>query len=559
MNTTAIVQELKNNQEDFEFYPSTEEMVKTIYDDVRDTGSWLDIGCGAGHFKKFYRKFYEQESAKKAVCDRLYAENDYDSKYCYKGKPHDINKYYVIEKADTFMKILDTETICIGRDFFATELYDKQVDYLFCNPPYSEYDLWAERIILEGNFRTAYLIIPQRWKENAKIQEALRITQLYAHVVGSFSFMNAERSARANVDIIRIIRDRVGGIRTDAFNRFFDSFYSFKPEKRYSQLNKEEQEFKQKMSLVPAKDKLKVICENYDAEFLKLSQHFNAIAEMDSDVLKTIGVEKQKVAEALLKQKDGLKAKYWGIVFDSLEEITDRLTTTTCHKLFEEFRNIYKVAFTPETIMPIVLWLIKNANKYYDEQLLNFYDNLTEPDNIRNYKSNIKVFKRNKYYPERFDDENELTHYTLNYRVVCSKTLFYDRSNYYYKGTDHQRIMRNIATIARNLGFEVDMYSIEDKTDLVRGTKYNVLMNDGAILFEYKFFDNGNKHIKFNTELMKAINVEVGRLRNWIQTVADIENEFEPTMAKGADKYFKVNYACIGQRLPLMLTQRAEV
>ena len=61
------------------------------------------------------------------------------------------------------------------------------------------------------------------------------------------------------------------------------------------------------------------------------------------------------------------------------------------------------------------------------------------------------------------------------------------------------------------------------------------------MLFEYKYFQNENKHIRFNIELAKAINVEVSRLLGWIRTKEDIEKEFPPEMAKGAEKYFKAN------------------
>lgn len=44
-----------------------------------------------------------------------------------------------------------------------------------------------------------------------------------------------------------------------------------------------------------------------------------------------------------------------------------------------------------------------------------------------------------------------------------------------------------------------------------------------------------------NIETGKTINVEVARLRNWIQTKEDIVKEFDAEMASGAEKYFKIN------------------
>ena len=58
---------------------------------------------------------------------------------------------------------------------------------------------------------------------------------------------------------------------------------------------------------------------------------------------------------------------------------------------------------------------------------------------------------------------------------------------------------------------------------------------------QYKVYKNGNMHVKFNIEFTKAMNVEVSRLLGWIRCKEDIEKEFPSEMAKGAEKYFKVN------------------
>ena len=49
---------------------------------------------------------------------------------------------------------------------------------------------------------------------------------------------------------------------------------------------------------------------------------------------------------------------------------------------------------------------------------------------------------------------------------------------------------------------------------------------------------NGNVHIKFNMEFMKALNVAVARKLGWIHNAADIAREFTPEMADGAERYF---------------------
>ena len=54
------------------------------------------------------------------------------------------------------------------------------------------------------------------------------------------------------------------------------------------------------------------------------------------------------------------------------------------------------------------------------------------------------------------------------------------------------------------------------------------------------------------------MNVEVSRLLGWIKSAEDIKREFPEELAKGAEKYFKSNYTCIGDNGLLMLTTKGE-
>jgi hypothetical protein len=81
-------------------------------------------------------------------------------------------------------------------------------------------------------------------------------------------------------------------------------------------------------------------------------------------------------------------------------------------------------------------------------------------------------------------------------------------------------LIKDFVTIAKNLGF-----SCEKVPYIVRcfGDKQEIYLNDGSVLFEYKFFKNGNMHIKFNKEFSKAFNVEASRLLGWIKSKEDIK------------------------------------
>lgn len=547
MTITALVKELKENNEDFEFYPSTKEMIKTIFYDCYGGGSWLDIGCGTCNLKKWFSEFSKFENEVENEKDKIWREHNFDDKYNFKrNNPREINQYYVIEKSQKLVEKFDKDTICLGRDFNCTDLYDKPTNYIFCNPPYSQYVEWTCKILEQGAFRNcAYMIIPSRWKDNQKIKDCMKNNKIYSFVIGNSDFYDAERKARAVVDIVKFKRDDYSSRISEkynetVFNKFFDSFFTFKEEKSYEEKNKELEE--QRNKIVCAESKVKMLVDMYNEEFKTLNNHFLAIANLDPEVLYTIGVKKSGVKDALKYKRETLKIKYWKLVLEQFEEITDRLTSSTRERLFDKFQNINAVDFTPENIYPIVIWVINNANSYYDEQLLEFYDNMTTPDNIHNYKSNHKVFKRCEYRPENFANKDEVSHYTLHYRVVCPSELFPNRRNYYDRfNCSYMETIKNICVIARNLGFTVDKSNFGEISNIETGKKANVYQENGKILFEFKHFMNGNKHIKFNVELMKAINVEVARLRNWIQAKEDIVKEFDAEMASGAEKYFKIN------------------
>ena len=549
MSINALIEELKENNQDFEFYPTTKEMIKCIYNDMESGyNNILDIGCGTCNFKKFFEEF----EIEKGKLDEygIYAK---------------LGKYYVIEKSRILLDKLDKDTIVLGTDFRNTLLIDKKVETIFCNPPYSEFEEWTKEIILNGNCNVAYLVIPQRWKDNAFIQQAIETAKVEASVLGSFDFLNAERAARAKVDVVKIdkrasFENRYYSRSLDdfnkaAFDRWFDETFkmrdSSKDNKREWDIEREETE-KIKNQLVSAEQsKAKILVDLYNAEQEELFNHFKAISSLDIDVLETIGVKKESVKEAIKQKVKSLKVKYWQIAFDELEEITSRLTSKTREDMLKKFAELLTVDFTIENIYPLILWVIKNANEYYDNQLIEFFKTLSSVENAKPYKSNHRIGTDN----WRFADEN--SHYALDYRIICDRFSF--GSHYSWEPEicprQSKQIIEDILTIANNLGFATNGINIPDYF----GEKCNIYLKDSKEIFmEYKTYKNRNTHIKFNKEFMKAMNVEVSRLLGWIKSAEDIKREFPEELAKGAEKYFKANYTCIGTNGLLMLTTKGE-
>ena len=560
MSITALVKDLKAAGEDFEFYPTTKEMVRCIWEhryyrfsdgsySERDFDNVLDIGCGTCNFHRF---IWELNDAAEAAKER---------------KAVFIGRYYVIEKSRILLEKLDANTIVLGTDFNECTLIDKPVGTIFCNPPYSEYEDWVARIIKESVCDSIYFVIPQRWKDSEKIKLALETVkapynrfsdefedQEKAQVLGSFDFLDAERSARAKVDVVFI--DKSHTSKNSGFDSFFDEVFQMDDRKERMEWEEKADNLKNlKTELAAGKNKIEILCDGYAKAQQQLFEHFKVITGLDADILDTIGIQKEKVKAALKSKFSGLKNIYWQAALGCLDEITNRLTSKTREELLKRFTALKTVDFTASNVYALVIWVIKNSNKYYKSQMIDLYMAMSEPDCIKNYKSNEKVFVKNAWgYTQRTHD-----HYTLDYRIVCPKRMLPCADDLYaYSEESRREVFRqkisDICTVANNLGFRTADIEMPPGT----GKKGYVYMSDGTaklkVLFEFKPYLNGNVHIKFDKEFIKALNVEVARELGWIHCKEDIAKEFVPEMAEGAEKYFDRTLQIGLTEAPLMLT-----
>lgn len=533
-----LINRLKENNEDFEFYPTTKEMVRTIwkhavnkeYDGANLHWDVLDIGCGTCNFKKWINEINSEEQGSVNI-----------SKYC------------VIEKSRILIEKLEPDTIVLGTDFHECTLIDKDCDTIFCNPPYSEYEEWMIRIIKESRCKNIYLIVPERWKDNERIKQALNKIRVpfsqkikennCIKIIGSSDFLHAERNARAKVDILYI--DKSYTNKDSGFDAMFDELFGMQDttNSEYEYEYGEIKEAELKKELISGKNKVEILCNGYNEARNQLFHHFKTIAELDSGVLKAIGVNKDTVKKALKEKMAGLKNLYWKSAFDCLDEITSRLTSTSRNKILNRFLDLKKVDFTPSNLYAMIIWVIKNYNKYTEEQMIDLFYALSSEENVKNYVSNQKVFV--KYFSRCSDDKP--THYTLDYRIVCTTYALpcYDR-DYYNRNSlknENWTKIQDICTVVNNLGFPIGEINCPEEY----GDKGTVYGTDNKVLFEFRCYKNGNVHIKFNIEVMKAFNVAVAQKLGWIRKQEDINKEFaNEEMKEGAEKYFnRFNYCAI--------------
>ncbi len=575
-----IISNLKNAEEDFEFYPTSKDMIKRIFDHIDNSDiDVLDIGCGTCNFKRFYEEIEKEEykiryetALEEAREDYERNAKEYEEKY---NTPYDrennsirepnpynktISKYYVMEKSKILLDRLDRDIIVLGTNFHDSLLIDKPVKTIFCNPPYTEYKNWMIRIIKESNCYDIYLIVPERWKEDKDIQALLKRKELIPKILGKFDFLEADRKSRAKVDILFINKKpkdcgttQLDEIEQSAFDEWFDKTFNMQDSNKeeekladYEKHQKEKDKISNKIVNCKPKDKTKILVDLYTNELNTLFKNFKAICSMDTEVLTTIGVSKESIKEAIKQKTVNLKILYWETVFNELEGITERLTSKTRDSMLDKFKELKTVDFTEANIYSLIIWIIKNANKYYNDQLITFYKELSSSENVRPYKSNIRTFEKDGW---RFADKH--THYTLDYRIICRNHLIgvnTDYSGEFSASYDYQNKIKDISAIFNNLGFEI----VRVEHPYGFGQKCYAYGTGGKILFEFRTYKNGNLHIKFNIEFTKALNVEVGRLLGWIRKKEDIKDEFCEEMADGAEKYFKANQQIGLTNIPLI-------
>ena len=578
MSISQLVLDLKNNNEDYEFYPTTDEMLRVIAP-YMEHEIVLDIGCGTCKFKKYMDKrmndeynAYESEQKRLEKEAEARGERHYWNKRSYDFKK--INKYFVMEKSKILLQQLDNDAICIGTDLHASTLIDKKVSTIFCNPPYSEFKEWTKKIISEGNYKQAFLIIPQRWKDDIEIINLLKAFKTEYSILGSFDFLEADRIARAKVDVVRFQKekykdryyryDNQDDIDSDTFNVWFNDAFGIKQddnelknekyESDYDRANKYQKNKKERIvnALVSSEDsKASVLVRLYNEEYNNLMKNLKAIMQLDEDILADFNLSVALIKSAVKEKMKNLKILYWDMVWNEFDEITNRLTYTTRRLLKEQFEELYYMDFNIENIYALILYVVKNANKYYDSQLIDFFRNLSSDENVKPYKSNQKLFNNGsfRYYKE------EAKNYVLDYRIIASSPFRVGWSGEIEKSYSENNTLKDIFVIARNLGFVPCGHRPEpsyfgEKVQVYQ--EFNNETKEQPLLMDYTCYKNGNMHIRFNKEFMKALNVEVGRLLGWLHSKEDIAKELPDDMAKGAEKYFKTNYTCLSTNLLLL-------
>lgn len=534
MTVNQLVTEIKKNDEDFEWYPTSSEIVecaaKWIALKEPFTKEILDIGCGNGSFFAKLDKTCHFKSDD-------YKDRNFNSNLSAGYKKYGIEKSFVLAEQ------LPEDVILLGSDFMTNTLIDKKVGCIFCNPPYSQYEVWAEKIIREGNAEKIVLVIPESWKNSKQIKEALFQRKLNAEVIGSFDFLNAERKARAKVDVVAIMPDETryegrsySNKASDPFDLWFDSTFKLTAEKQKE--SEYENAQKRKNEIIASGDTAENLVKFYNADMQKLYDNYRALEKLDADIFKELKVDVKMLKSSLRERLKGLKLLYWDLLFKKYDKLTQRLTTKGRDKVVKRLNDNTAIDFTLENIFQLTMWIIRHSNTLFDEQLTDFFFTLARSENIHRYKSNLRwndsdwKYLKDKCYEYGHYRENvakaTLKNIMLDYRVIITDWRNFDTS-WHNRLTDSCRdFLYDMSVIAENLGFRLN-FKIPDKyedIELSEWSNKDIYTTDGKLFCNLKLYKNGNRHVKFCKQFMQKLNVEMARINGWINSKEEAKEEF---------------------------------
>jgi len=505
------LKEVQDNFEDSELYPSTNEQIEVFCQRVKylktekdlTLKSFIEIGAGTGKVIKAIEQL-------------------------------DIfSNYYVIEKSNVLLSSYPEHYRVIGVDYWNTTFIDKYFDLAYSNCPFSMFGPWIAKMLKELSHSTyIFFIAPERWSNNEEISEALRVRGGEVTVLGKFSFLESEdRKARGMVELVEIApNNRSGYCKDDPFRRFFEENFKY-PEPQVEEGLEEKIE---NTKLVTGANLVEILVPLYDERLTQLWSNYKAVCSLPHDFLKEFEIEKSDLMSSLKNKLANTKKNYWDRLFQGMRNINRTLTTESQKEITGMMNAQAGIDFNRENAYVLIQWIIKNANSFYDKQLVQVYKKMLEYANVENYVSNKRVFSQNQFrYSWYKEEENEVTHVKLKvgHRIVLERCGGLSNSPYSWeKGLTESaaNFIRDLLVIANNLGFE---YIGNPPTKGAWETSEQVEYlykdeEDGVVtLLAVRAFKNSNLHIKANPKFINALNCAAGRLLFWLGSEEEASKE----------------------------------
>lgn len=515
-----LVKDIKQAGQDFEFYPTTNEIIEKMvssFPEFYRGYSFLDIGAGNG-------KVLEAVNA---------------------------TKKYAIEKSQILASQMPKDVLFCGSDFEQQTLFDIVADVTFSNPPYSRFVEWVVKILTESRSEYIYLVIPNRWRNNLQINTAIKERKASFEILGEFDFLESEdREARAVVDLIQI---KTPNSHCDRFESFVAN--QFPKPKEPSQ---EEVEFQEtKANLSKGEDYLERLVSCYNTEREKLQNTYLACLQLDCEILAGLEIDPKKLATLIREKLQTLRDAYWRMIFDKLDVINDRFTTKNKREFITTLLSNTHVEFIEDNVRMIVHWMIGQANRNIDKQLVQVWESMIELCNVTLYKSNKRTFGTDSWRFRNQLDENAASHFKLDLRIVAHYCGGIHQGWSYQKrnGINERAndFLSDLRVVAINLGY-LDPTKLSDLPEWTSGKKQNIEgTHDGEreVIAEIKAFKNQNLHIKFSRKFLCSLNCEYGKIKGWLLNGEQAAEELNEPMAV---KIFEQSHRLSLRSLPPLLS-----
>lgn len=529
--TRKKVLDLQAAGQDAEWFPTTQEILSCIKNDLLSYGKEnynYRYSYWAGHkLVQFKHEFENQKTVEVVEIDSFLDAGAGDGRVLefFNMKPFKLKQKYGIEIARVQADDLIRRGVSlIGRDYFETVLIDKEFGVCFSNPPYSRFKEWCLKLLGEINAVFTYLVIPQRWKDDAAFVKLMH-EKGDVQILGEFDFLNADRAARAKVDVIVIRKTRDNGATNDPFTAWVENnigaFAESKPEIEEPEADSVDVNSIEERGI----DTVEVLVENYNQDLQELLSAYRSIGSIDFRLLRQLGLEKKEIIEKIKTDIAALKNRYWRKTLDALKALNSRLTSKTREQFLNRIKWVESMDFNANNILTLIVWVIENANKYSKEQMLQCYEDLTNFEGIRAYKSNDRWLNDKWRYGKTGLPEK----YSLDMRIVVSCGYKIDK----YEWNKYNNPIADLCVVGDSLGFKNNGAHDFNKD----GQSKSVFMENGKELFVYRCYQNNNVHFKLNKDFLMAFNVAVGMEKGWLKAPVDIQSEFEVSEAE-AVKFF---------------------
>lgn len=558
---TSIIPVLKQNNQDFEFFPTTAEILQAVSDNIfKEKTKDLLNDAGELVFDDYTkRKMQEHISILDICAGNGSALMQLKSNLTQKGFTH--ISLSAIEKSFILYSLLDDDIALVGTDYFAENMINKKADIVFCNPPFSQTEEWFKRLLTTtpACVKDIYFVCPSKQGLSKKYQTMFDEFVLSKGRKGeytmsvlqnkTFSFTDGERSARVDAVVLHLsLKSKYEY--SEKYDK--DSLFSVHFPELETKLKKagyssyrdvEEDKNQQRRDLVVAQfgddDIVKVLVEEYQMEYNEFMDAYSKLNEVPLLLLRKLDIDLYKAKELLFGFLTNLETRYWRKLFELYQPLREKLTSVSIKKLMDyvQSRNF---SFTYANCLAVTVFAVKQTNRLLIEQVLTKYKHWAEVGNYHGYKSNQRLFDegrfKDKINPDDIKTAYHATHRwtntdienimpftvgerkNLEYRIVDVGLTFEKDRWTCVENSTAWVACNDLMTIAKNFGYDGNL----NIADTEHGKRYTVhgfdRNNNSVVLFEYKVFKNGNAHFFINKDFMIDIMLSVGKYLGWVHS-----------------------------------------